>query len=63
MKMRWFAHTMQVEDKCNSQLKTASELADIYAKNGIRTVVLKGIAAGINYPQSNYRPCGDWIVS
>ena len=54
---------MQVEDKCNSQLKTASELADIYAKNGIRTVVLKGIAAGINYPQSNYRPCGDWIVS
>ncbi len=59
LKMKWFAHAMQVEKYCKSQLKTAAELAGIYAQNGIRTVVLKGIAAGLNYPQPNYRPCGD----
>ncbi len=59
LKMKWFAHAMQVENHCNTQQKTASELAEIYAENGIRTVVLKGVAAGCNYPQPNYRPCGD----
>ncbi len=59
MKMQWFAHTMLVENRCSSQLKTASELANRYAGNGIRTVVLKGIVAGANYPQPNLRPCGD----
>ncbi len=59
LKMKWFAHTIQVKSRCVSQLKTASELADIYAKNGIRTVVLKGISAGLNYPCPNLRPCGD----
>ncbi len=59
LKMKWYAHTMQVENHCKSQLKTASELAVIYAEKGIRTVVLKGIAVGLNYPQPNYRPCGD----
>ncbi len=59
LKMKWFAHSIQVKNHCVSQLKTASELADIYAMNGIRTVVLKGIAAGLNYPCPNLRPCGD----
>ncbi len=59
LKMKWFAHAMQVENHCKSQFKIASELAEIYAENGIRTVVLKGIAVARNYPQPNYRPCGD----
>ncbi len=59
LKMKWLAHTMQVENQSKSQFKTASELAEIYAENGIRTVVLKGIVVGCNYPQPNYRPCGD----
>ncbi len=59
LKMKWFAHAMQVDNHCKSQMKISSELAEIYAENGIRTVVLKGIAAGLNYPQPNYRPCGD----
>ncbi len=59
LKMMWFAHAMQVEKHCKSQMKIASELAGIYAENGIRTVVLKGIAAGLNYPNSYSRPCGD----
>ncbi len=59
VKMKLFAHTRQVEKHCITQFKTAAALADIYAMQGIRTVVLKGIAAGMNYPQPNYRPCGD----
>ncbi len=59
LKMKWFSHTMQVEKHCKSQQETAAELARIYAGNGIRTIVLKGIAAGLNYPQPYHRPCGD----
>ncbi len=32
LKMKWFAHAMQVENHCNTQQKIASELAKIYAK-------------------------------
>ncbi len=59
VKLKWFAHARQVEAHCTSQSNTAAALADIYASHGIRTVVLKGIAAGMTYPEPNRRPCGD----
>ncbi len=59
IKMKLFAHTMQVEKHCKSQYLLSAELASNFAKNGIRTVVLKGIAAGICYPSPWHRPCGD----
>ncbi len=59
LKLKWFAHTQKVERHCLSQFKTSAELADIYALHGIRTVVLKGISTGINYPDPKRRPCGD----
>ncbi len=59
VKMKLFVHTRQVEGNCVKQFKTAAALADIYATQGIRTIVLKGIATGRNYPQPNHRPCGD----
>ncbi len=60
LKMKWLAHSMNVQKNSIYQYKIASELAGIYAKNGIRTVVLKGIAAGMNYPEPCHRPCGDF---
>ncbi len=59
LKMAWLAHTMKVERSCDGQYRLASEIAQIYNLNGIRTVVLKGIAAGLNYPRPRHRPCGD----
>ncbi len=59
LKLKWFAHARQVEQHCLSQFKLSAELATIYAAHDIRIVVLKGIAAGMNYPQPNHRPCGD----
>ncbi len=59
VKMKLFSHTMQVEKLCKAQYAKAAELAAIYAKHGIRTVVLKGIAAGQCYPNPWHRPCGD----
>ncbi len=58
-KMKLFSHTVQVEKQCRAQYERAAELADIYAEHGIRTVVLKGIAAGTCYPNPWHRPCGD----
>ncbi len=59
VKMKLFSHTMQVEQLCKAQYTKAAELAGIYAEHGIRTVVLKGIAAGQCYPNPWHRPCGD----
>ncbi len=59
IKLKWFAHTMQVEKRCLSQHKLSAELSAKFAENDIRTIVLKGIAAGINYPEPLRRPCGD----
>ncbi len=59
LKLKWFGHARQVEGHCSLQFQKAAALADIYAAHGIRTVVLKGIAAGTNYPVPNHRPCGD----
>ncbi len=59
LRMQWLSHSLHVERNCASQYSLASELASIYSGHGIRTVVLKGIASGLNYPDSNRRPCGD----
>lgn len=59
LKLKWYAYACQVEKRCEKYIMVASELANLYAKHRIRTVILKGIAVGINYPQPNYRSCGD----
>ena len=59
LKMKWVSNVMEIENVCRRQYKLSSELASAYAGHGIRTVVLKGIAAGSLYPNPNHRPCGD----
>ncbi len=59
VKMKLFTHTMQVEKQCKKQYVSATELSSLFAANGIKVIVLKGIAAGTNYPNPLHRPCGD----
>ncbi len=59
IKGKWMADTMRLEKVCGMQYQLSSALAGLYAEHGIRTVVMKGIAAGLNYPQPDHRPCGD----
>ncbi len=59
MKMKLFAHTMQVEKRCQKHEKVIQKLAGFYAEHGIRMMVLKGYGLGALYPKPNHRPCGD----
>lgn len=59
LKMQWAMNVMKIENVYDHQYSLANELADIYAKEGIKTVVLKGIASAVLYPKPNHRPCGD----
>ncbi len=59
IKRKWLSDCLRLESLCSAQYRAANELADVYAGHDIRTIVLKGIAAGICYPVPNHRPCGD----
>lgn len=59
VRMQWGMNVMKIEDVYERQYALANELANIYAENGIKTVVLKGIACSVTYPKPNHRPCGD----
>lgn len=59
LKLRWALSVEGIEKKYARQYKIASELSRKYAQEGIRTVVLKGIAAAKCYPRPHHRPCGD----
>ena len=58
-KMQWALNVMKIENVYGMQYHLANELVDVYANEGIKTVVLKGIALAELYPKSNHRPCGD----
>lgn len=59
LKLRWFGHTVQVERTFRSQERIAVSLAEAFGREGISTVVLKGLAAARRYPVPAHRPCGD----
>ncbi len=60
VKINLYVHTMQVEQLCKAQYADAAELSALFASEGVRTVVLKGIALGECYPNPLHRPCGDF---
>ncbi len=59
VRMRWMSDCVNLERVCSRQYHLSSELAENFAGKGVRTVVLKGIAAGECYPVPFHRPCGD----
>ncbi len=59
LRLRWAYNVEQIERRYENQRRAASRLAELFAAEGIRTVVLKGLAVGALYPVPAHRPCGD----
>lgn len=59
MKMQWAYNVEQIERRYRRQHEIAVELAEIYRKADIHTIVLKGLAVSGYYPVPEHRPCGD----
>lgn len=58
-KMRWISSTSDVEQTYRRQFHAAERLSSLFAENGIRTFVLKGIAMSKYYPVPEHREFGD----
>lgn len=59
LNIRWALSVEAIENRYELQLKTSSVLAELFAEQGIRTVVLKGVAVSTYYPIPKHRECGD----
>ncbi len=57
--MKWYAHTMKVEQTHIRQRTVISQLAKFYASHDIRMMLLKGYGLSLLYPKPERRPCGD----
>lgn len=57
--LKWFAVSSMIKNNYVIQEKSACKLADLWAENGIKTVVMKGIAFAHFYPKPLLRQCGD----
>ena len=58
-KLQWYALAMSIEKRHTKQLESSKELAYIWHKAGIRTLVLKGFAFAQYYPKSLQRLASD----
>ena len=59
LKYEWFGEVMNCEQEYASQWASACEMANLYKKNGIRMVVVKGFSVAQYYPVPSHRSCGD----
>ena len=53
--LQWIGSVMQSESKYKTQYSAACEIADLYARHGIITYVLKGIVISECYPKPEHR--------
>lgn len=59
-KFRWIAAVHSCEENYSKQCSNAVELATAFKKEGIKTVVLKGLSMSTYYPKPTYREFGDF---
>ena len=59
VKLQWAVGAEAIENRFKMQHKASSLLANLWAENGIQTVVMKGLAIGTYYPNPMHRECGD----
>lgn len=59
LKLQWALSTEQIEKRYRKQSVLAGELAQIYGEQGIKVIVLKGLAISGYYPVPEHRECGD----
>ena len=60
VKKQWIGMVIQsYEWKYPTYRATIGHLASLYAKHGIKMMILKGYGLSLNYPIPSHRPCGD----
>lgn len=57
--LKWISFSLFIEKNYKAQKDAATLLARGFAKEGIRTLVLKGLAISKCYPNPCFRQCGD----
>lgn len=60
LNIRWALCTERIEERYNTQFDDACKLAELWNKEGIRTLVLKGFSLSRYYPVPQHRECGDF---
>ena len=58
-RIQWFGHVMANEHVYVKHEKAMTDLARLYANNGIRMMVVKGYGLSLDWPVPNHRPVGD----
>lgn len=58
-KLEWLGKVMLEEERFAMQKKASVEMASLFASNGIRTYVLKGMVVSECYPKPQYRVSSD----
>ena len=58
-KAKWFAKTMEYEQRYSDQLTAAKKMSGLFASAGIQTVVLKGFTISECYPIPSHRYSSD----
>lgn len=58
--MKCFARTVMVERRYAQHLMLAKEVAEVWKRQGIRTIVFKGLAHSRYYPKAEHREFGDF---
>lgn len=59
IKLQWALGVEAIENRFTMQYKAAALLADLWAENEIKTIVMKGLAIGTYFPIPAHRECGD----
>lgn len=59
VRLQWALSVEAVENRHEMQLRNSALLAQLFATEGIRTIVMKGVAMGTYYPKPQHRECGD----
>ncbi len=57
--IQWALSVEAIENRHEMQRKTSALLANLWAEQGIQTIVMKGLAIGTYFPQPAHRECGD----
>ena len=59
LKLKWIVNVDSIERRFERYLNTCAELVQLYAKNNIKVMLLKGIGLADQYPEPRHRECGD----
>lgn len=57
--LQWALSVEAIENRHEMQYKTSALLANLWAEQGIQTIVMKGLAIGTYFPLPSHRECGD----